>query len=91
MKSLFKIYCKFIDDWMFPIAYVVHYYAQKHNIPPYGEVTIFMALAPIHFLLFVPSVLFGVVVGIPMSVYKYNYQTNLNENNGTVKTTYRGA
>lgn len=88
MKSLAKIYCKFIDTWMFPLAHVIHYYSKKHNVPPYGEITIFMALAPFHFILFIPSVLFGVIVGIPMSVYKYIYQNDNKENNGTIENTF---
>jgi hypothetical protein len=69
---MMDIYFNFVDYWSFPVGILIHYYCKKHNIPVYGEVTIFMVFAPIHIILFIPGVLFGLIAGIPWTIYKYN-------------------
>lgn len=84
----FKRYWAFVDACSFPLSYVIHHYCKKYHTPAYGEVVIFMALTPFHFILYVPSVIFGMIVGIPVTLYKY-YYTSHDKNDGSLENTDR--
>lgn len=74
-------YLEFVSQCALPLSPVIRYYGDKYHTPVYGQVIIFTMLIPIHVLLLIPGVLFGVVFGIPYVIYN-NIRNRVQEQHG---------
>jgi hypothetical protein len=67
----FKKYWEFVNYCSFPLGIVINHYCNKYNTPAIGQVVVFLMFAPIHVILYIPGTLFGMIVGVPYTLYKY--------------------
>lgn len=91
MATLYSIYCQFIEDCLFPLIHVIHYFGEICDIHVYTQLFILILFLPLHLVLFIPSAIFGIIVGVPVALYKYIYCNDKKNKNGTLEITNRSA